>query len=156
MCNWEIEPSANTLDLDAVKDLSEWMNNPAESTIPNIYYIHCASGHDRTGIVASAYMVVNKSFDLDRSLIYGTTVAKLDGGTGQLQVDCIDLDGTNAGKIDPHRSRIQMIATNYADAVMNVYNIINGTSITQLPAKASKEDKSNVYSTYPWETSLTD
>ncbi|MGG8495288.1 hypothetical protein ACQY1Q_02630 [Tenacibaculum sp. TC6] len=159
MCNWEIQPhnqpSNDVFDIDAVQKLSSWMSPKTAPDIFNIYYIHCASGHDRTGIVASAYMIANRKFSLKRSLIYGTTIAKLSSGSGQLQVNCKDLDGKNIGNIDSDRSRIQMIANVYDKTVLNIYNTLNPkATISELPQTALDENPSYVYSTYPWEKSL--
>jgi hypothetical protein len=160
MNNWEIEPhnlpGNDTFDMDAVKKLSAWMSPATVPDTYHIYYIHCASGHDRTGIVASAYMIANRQFSLNRSLIYGTTIAKLSTGSGQLQVNCTDIDGTNKGNTDPDRSRIMMIANVYDDTVLNIYNSIANptTPATALPTQAMAENPAYVYSTYPWEKSL--
>ncbi|UTA66498.1 hypothetical protein [Emticicia sp. 21SJ11W-3] len=157
MCNWQIEPHTqpgnDVFDWDSVKQLSDWMC--PKDTNPNfyIYYIHCASGHDRTGIVASAYMIVNRGLSLNHSLIYGTTVAKQSATSGQVYADCQDLDGTNKGNIDPDRSRLMMIANIYDQTVLNIYNSQNNPdpAVTQLPAEAMSTDPAYVYSTYPWD-----
>lgn len=156
MCNWEIEPhntqSNDAFDMEAVEKLSGWMNQANSDYV--IYYIHCASGHDRTGIVASAYLIKNRAFSLQRSLIYGTTLPKLTIQSTQMQVNCQDLDGSNKGQIDPHRSRLMMIANIYDETVLNIYNSINPTTPeTTLPAEAMSIDPPYVYSTYPWSQS---
>lgn len=156
MCNWEIEPhntqSNDTFDMDAVDKLSNWMSPATPNPFFYIYYIHCASGHDRTGIVASAYLIKNRNLSLQRSLIYGTTLSKLTINSGQMHVNCIDLDGTNKGKVDPVRSRLTMIANIYDQTVLNIYNSINpNTPASALPAEAMATDPANVYSTYPWD-----
>ena len=151
MCNVEVEPSKDTFDLKTASKLSRWMSPKTAPDIFNIYYIHCASGHDRTGIVASAYMIENRKLSLLRSLIYGTTIAKLSSGIDKLQVNCIDLDGENAGKIDANRSRIQMISNVYDETILKIYNMHNPTTSTsEIPKKAMDVDPSYVYSTYPW------
>ncbi|WP_259017166.1 hypothetical protein [Emticicia fluvialis] len=157
MCNWQIEPHTqpgnDVFDWDSVKQLSDWMCPKDPNTNFYIYYIHCASGHDRTGIVASAYMIVNRGLSLNHSLIYGTTLAKQSATSGQVYADCQDLDGTNKGNIDPDRSRLMMIAGIYDQTVLNIYNSQNNPdpAVTQLPAEAMSTDPAYVYSTYPWD-----
>ena len=155
MCNWEIEPhqaqANDAFDMEAVEKLNNWMSPATPNEHYYIYYIHCASGHDRTGIVASAYMIANRKFSLDRSLIYGTTLAKLSLTSGQMYANCTDLDGTNKGNTDPDRSRLMMIANIYDQTVLNIYNSINPTNPQSvLPANAMSTSPAYVYSTYPW------
>ncbi|QNM96431.1 hypothetical protein [Chitinimonas koreensis] len=155
MCNWQIEPHAtpgnDVFDQHSAQDLAKLM--AATHAKPRIYYIHCASGHDRTGIVASSYLIAGRGLGLEQALIQGTTVAKLPAGLGgqQLIVDCQDLDGANKGQTDPDRSRVLMIAPVYNTTVFNIYNAINSSSpVTAIPADATSADPAYVYSTYPW------
>ncbi len=159
MCNWEIEPhqapANDTFDMDAVEKLNNWMSPATPNPFYYIYYIHCASGHDRTGIVASAYMIANRKFSLNRSLIYGTTLAKLPITSGQMYANCTDLLSSGTGSTDPSRSRLMMIANIYDQTVLNIYNSINNpaTPVTALPADAMSTSPAYVYPTYPWQPS---
>jgi hypothetical protein len=155
MCNWEIEPHAtpgnDVFDWHSAQKLSAML--AATQSVPYVYYIHCASGHDRTGIVASSYLIVNRGLDLKKALIQGTTIAKLpsDMGGTQLIVDCQDIDGSNKNGIDPDRSRVLMIAGIYDTTVLNIYNSQNPSSpLAAVPADAVSSDPAYVYSEYPW------
>ena len=156
MCNWEIEPHTqpgnDVFDAGRAQKLSAMMSPATPNPFYYIYYIHCASGHDRTGIVASSYIIANRSLSLQRSLIYGTTLAKLSTTGGQMYANCQDLDGTNKGNIDPDRSRLMMIASVYDTTVLNIYNTFNpGSPESAIPADALSTDPAYVYSTYPWD-----
>jgi hypothetical protein len=153
MCNFDLEPGDVNFDFNSAQSLRNWMNT--SETLPCIYYIHCASGHDRTGMMAAAYLIMNKqNLNLQQAFICGTTVAKLPPGMSgnQLHVDCNDIDGINEGNIDPNRSRITLIATVYNQTVLDIYNQFNSSNppIT-LPAIAIQTDPAYVYSEYPWE-----
>ncbi|WP_268121660.1 hypothetical protein [Roseivirga pacifica] len=162
MCNWVIQPDASRGSTDDAYDqkssklLYDYMNTANDK--PYVYYIHCASGHDRTGIVASTYLMRQySSFGLSEAFIYGTTIAKLPAGIGggkdQLQPDCNDI---STGKEDPNRSRCLLIATVYNETVQNIYNTLNnltGSSAKSLSTQALAKDPANVYDNYPWQTS---
>lgn len=155
MCNWEIEPHTtpgnDVFDWHSAQKLSTMLS--ATQSQPYIYYIHCASGHDRTGIVASSYLIVNRALDLKKALIQGTTIAKLpsDMAGTQLIVDCQDIDGSNKNGIDPDRSRVLMIAGIYDTTVLNIYNSQNSSSpVAAIPAEAVSSAPAYVCSEYPW------
>jgi len=151
--NWEIEPHAlsknDVFDLSCAKKLSDLINQ--KHKIPHIYYIHCASGHDRTGLVASSYLVINRNLSLQKALICGTTISKLTSGSGNLRENCIDINTTTT---NPNRSRVIMINKIYDETVLNIYNSFhnNKEPINSIPQKVRSKNPSYVYSTYPWET----
>lgn len=155
MCNWPIQPhhqqSNDVFDLGRAEKLSAYMD--AAGDTPVVYYIHCASGHDRTGIVASTYLAINRGVSLQRAMIQGTTVAKLTNGGGQLIVDCGDVGDTN--KVDPDRSRVVMIADIYRTTVLNVFNSYQEKTKARpqadsVPTEVTQRDPALVYSSYPW------
>ena len=80
MCWWPIEPSAPHftdsnflfyLDQWAGKTLHELMSTAHKT--PHVYYIHCANGHDRTGLVAYSYFIARGESQKD-AYILGSTV----------------------------------------------------------------------------------
>ncbi len=173
MMNANIQPSGGspthpnlTYLQKFVANLSIWMNTQVlppvgpQPPLPYVYYIHCSSGHDRTGMAAAGYLMVNRGLGLSDSFIYGTTIHKMNGeSSGNLVRDCVDV---TSGAVDPDRSRC-FVAGNadatdspYNDTIVALYNLINSTSDT-LSASAISGDpalgnKGTVYvhSTYPW------
>ena len=111
MCWCPVEPSGAPYDdtnflfyLDkwAGKMLHELLNT-AHNT-PHVYYIHCANGHDRTGLVAYSYFSA-RGEDHKNAYILGSTVCVSD----ENPASCIPLknDGTPAGSTDSKtRTRI--------------------------------------------------
>ena len=96
---------------------------------------------------------MNRTLDLKKALILGTTIAKLpsDMAGTQLIVDCQDIDGSNKNGIDPDRSRVLMIAGIYDTTVLNIYNSQNSSSpVTAIPPEAVSSDPAYVCSEYPW------
>lgn len=84
MCWWPVEPSGTPykesnflfyLDKWAGKTLHNLLNT-ANST-PHVYYIHCANGHDRTGLVAYSYFIARGESQED-AYILGSTVCVSD------------------------------------------------------------------------------
>lgn len=80
MCWWPVNPSGAPYDdtnflfqLDkwAGKTLVNLMNTPHDK--PHVYYIHCANGHDRTGLVAYSYFV-ERGVPPEKAYILGSTV----------------------------------------------------------------------------------
>lgn len=151
MVNYSIEPSAtlgsssDNFDQGCAKNLTTWMGK--DSTKPYVYYIHCASGHDRTGIVASTYLMQKyPTMSLDESFIRGTTVHKLNGGTGQLKPNCTYLNGPDEGKTSSKFSRVTLIADNYNETVENIYNTLRSTK----ESLSTQATTAVVYDNYPW------
>jgi len=157
MCNWSIEPDGvrtsqdDLFDYKMAMDLSAWIDGRKPNDKPHIYYIHCASGHDRTGIAASTYLIKNRMLGLSEAFVYGTTVAKLPKGPGrsQLQRNCDDM-GTST--LDPDRSRIMLISDVYNETVVNIYTLMNPKSPDPALSPASTStDPAYVYPNYPWD-----
>lgn len=158
MINWPVEPHGqqgnSTQDQGWAQQLSALMTAP-QFNIPTVYYIHCASGHDRTGLLASAYLVANRQLSLQRALIQGTTLYLWKPGMppagGQLCYPCnliVDGQPTTTPTTLP-QARMTMIAEVYAQTVANIYNLINGTNET-VPANATNTNPAYVYASYPW------
>ncbi len=163
MSLWSIQNNKDAYGLNAqlAKSLSEWMNKSHK--VQRIYYIHCASGVDRTGLAASTYLASNhKNLSLLQSFIYGTTVNKQPGDSaGGKQVNCQDMHITPA-KTDPNRSRYLPGGSapndSYDDAIVDVWNKIRKptTKVTDLPVNSGLEkgllnpNTCYVYDDYPW------
>ncbi len=163
MSLWSIQNNKDAYSLNTLlaNNLSDWMNK--SDTTPRIYYIHCASGVDRTGLSASTYFATNHtSLTLLESFIYGTTVNKQPGDSaGGKQVDCQDLNVITA-QTDPDRSRYLPGGSapndSYDAAVVDVWNNVRkpATKVTDLPSNSgivSDLPDSNtcyVYDNYPW------
>lgn len=165
--NWNVEPasSSTSLNVEMVNNLSEWMNTPytdptTGATIPVVYYIHCSSGHDRTGMISSGYLMRHYGLGLSEAFILGTTIHKLNlNYGGNLVTNCEDIFGD--GTVDPIRSRCFVAGTaqnpTYNDAVVNIYNSLNYVNSGKLSSKAVSGDPAigntgtaYVYSHYPW------
>lgn len=80
MCWWPVEPSGTPHnDTNFLFYLDKWAGtklhkllNTAHNT-PHVYYIHCANGHDRTGLVAYSYFIARGESQKD-AYILGSTV----------------------------------------------------------------------------------
>lgn len=159
MVNYAVNPDATSgspldvFDKGCAQTLVTRMGEKPSDSIPNVYYIHCASGHDRTGIVASSYLMINyPDLTLDESLIHGTTVHKLSYGTGQLHPNCTVLPAKTT--VSPDFSRVTMISAPYNTTVQNIYNTVKGntgSNTVTIGADAVNTDPAYVYSTYPWQ-----
>lgn len=133
VANWNVEQgSANVaFDVQVAKSLSTWMDtqeqNASGTDIPTIYYIHCSSGHDRTGMMASAYLMQHYSLDVSDAFILGTTILKPSIPIGGSVVqDCCDI---TSGLVDPLRSRCFVAGDGgtdspYNDTVIDIANTI--------------------------------
>ncbi len=162
MVSYPVNPDAvagsplDAFDQGCAQHLSTWMSTPPGPTgLPNVYYVHCASGHDRTGIVSSSYLLSHyPSWSLDEAFIRGTTVHLLGSGSGQLQPVCSVIDGADKGKTSTRFSRVMMIAEVYNQTVENIYNTVRGTTATPstLGAQATATNPAWVYSGFPWST----
>jgi len=164
--NWNVEPTGSgniDLDVTMVKKLVEWMGEQQLDSkgkkIPTIYYIHCSSGHDRTGMISSGYLMHQYNLALSEAYILGTTIHKLDMNYGgNLITDCEDI---TSKAIDPDRSRC-FVAGNgtsspYNDAIVDIYNSLNSVKTGKLSATAisgdpaiSNSGTTYVHSWYPW------
>lgn len=162
MSNWPIEPhlhkTNDKIDLATAQQLSTWMAR-AES-LPHVYYIHCASGHDRTGILASTYLIVGRQMSLERALLSGTTIsyvppAQVPQG-GQIHTNCVDIDIGSTGNhpVDYSRSRLLLINEIYYHTIRLIYNLVNPDSkVSATPSDwtTSTGPAARVYSKYPWQ-----
>lgn len=104
MCWWPVEPSGSPyedknflfyLDKWAGKTLHKLLHTAHD--IPHVYYIHCANGHDRTGLVAYSYFIARGEHHKS-AYILGSTVCVSD----ENPASCIPLksDRTPIGKVD--------------------------------------------------------
>ncbi len=166
MVNYSINPDVtvdstiDNFDASCSKMLHEKMNHLETGELPHVYYIHCASGHDRTGIIASTYLARQyTSMSLNEAFIRGTTVHKLLGGTGQLQPNCRVITDPTHKKISTIHSRILLIGPKYNATVVNIYNYnIKGIKSSSdsgwktLTGDTLKENPAYVYDDYPWST----
>ena len=148
MCQWNLNP-AGTSDGKYVKmaqslatKLNEWVyTDPIKPeicatestmtkspTIKRIFYIHCSSGHDRTGLMACSYLnqkkivfsqYANKTTfgdeDLTASYIMGTTLNKIKYTGGHYAKNCYDVNDKTQESAT--RSRCFLISTAYDKTV---------------------------------------
>lgn len=166
--NWNVEPAetSTALDVEMIKNLSTWMNTDSpykdanHNPIPVIYYIHCSSGHDRTGMISSGYLMHHYGLGLTDAFILGTTIHKLNASYGgNLVTNCKDFVSK---EIDSNRSRCFVAGTQanptYNNGILNIYNTLHSTAVTELPSKAVSGDpainntgQAYVFSHYPWD-----
>jgi|GEM_PF-5950482 len=173
VANWDVEPTGGSpahtnlnLDVEVVKNLSDWMNTPlqnaAGNTIQTVYYIHCSSGHDRTGMIAAGYLMYNYQMDLSDAYILGTTINKLTVPMGgNLIQNCYDVTSKDE---DALRSRCFVAGTGsaspYNNTIVAMYNTLNKvtdgafseTAISGDPA-IGNTGTTYVHAYYPWHTS---
>ena len=157
ICQWNVNPAGtpNGKYVAEAQELAIALNNWIYSGIgndngistPRIFYIHCASGHDRTGMMCASYLAQKKVLfnsyqngtyftnnDLTETYIMGTTLNKIPYEGGQYAQNCYDLN--NPTQVDPNRSRCFLISGSYdqtvcwvADALTN--NPSNTLSLSQ-------------------------
>lgn len=145
ICQWNINP-AGTPDgkyVAEAKKLAAAMNDWIYSGIggdngintPRIFYIHCASGHDRTGMMCASYLAQKKVLfnryqngeyftndDLTETYIMGTTLNKIPYQGGQYAQNCYDLNKST--QLDPSRSRCFLISGSYDQTVCWVADVL--------------------------------
>ncbi|WP_074407636.1 hypothetical protein [Aquimarina megaterium] len=166
--NWNVEPAetSTALDIEMIKNLSTWMKTDSpykdanHNPIPVIYYIHCSSGHDRTGMISSGYLMHHYGLGLTDAFILGTTIHKLNASYGgNLVTNCEDFVSK---EVDSNRSRCFVAGTQanptYNNGILNIYNTLHDTAVTELPSKAVSGDpaikntgQAYVFSHYPWD-----
>jgi hypothetical protein len=159
--NWDVEPGLNAINVKCVKDLSKWMDTQSKHTdekgnvIPVIYYIHCSSGHDRTGVISSGYLIENHDFGLSKSFILGTSINKITSSSGNLVKNCDDI---TTGNLDTNRSRCFVAGSSYNSTVESIYKTLKDVTSASLSTKAvsgdpaiSNSGTAYVYAKYPWE-----
>ncbi|MCE9687152.1 hypothetical protein LZP73_13215 [Shewanella sp. AS16] len=159
MARWNIEPdNVGTLLADLVDKLQGWMNTADE--VYHIYYIHCASGHDRTGMVAATYLANKKLGSIvpgesaahlvDSAFIMGTTLMKQSVSGGDIVASCVEL-GTLA-TISPSRSRCFLADGDYNDTFLKAVGILQPANTPYaLGADTGRTPKAYVATLYPWE-----
>lgn len=78
MSHWPVSVSEalsdNSLDFTklAATQLRSWMNR--REALPQIYYIHCADGHERSGVMSAWYLLTNREMSLSDAYMLGTAV----------------------------------------------------------------------------------
>lgn len=84
MCWWPIEPSGSPYNSsNFLFYLDQWAGETLHTllntahTTPHVYYIHCANGHDRTGLVAYSYFIA-RGEPQPNAYILGSTVCVSD------------------------------------------------------------------------------
>jgi hypothetical protein len=100
-----------------VSMLQNLMAQPSNGT-PNIIYFHCMNGHDRTGMVSTAYVLAtygesfNKKYDLQTAYDYGQMGTYLDPNThaGENYWSTID----NGPLKKPYMNAVRALAYFYA------------------------------------------
>lgn len=124
---WNIEPDLIGQTLaDLTKELKTAMASDADSTTLDIYYVHCASGHDRTGMVSATYIgdVYDASISLDEAFVMGTTLQKQLTGGGDIVADCNDWETTTASSL---KSRCFMADAAYNNTFLKAMGILQPT-----------------------------
>lgn len=169
LSNWNVQVSADVsgqphpnLDLDVrfALQLVTWMNR--QETLPHIYYIHCASGHERTGMESSAYLMAQYGFAVSEAFIFGTTVRYNDTGTpeGNLVQPCYDVGTTTTDNVRarcfPASAPAGQIG--YNQTIIDMYNKLNNvtngafsTTSTSGDTGTGQSGQAYVYPCYPWE-----
>ena len=183
MCQWNVNPAGtkNGNYVNMVSQLATEMNNwiykglgGIESDIskPRIFYIHCASGHDRTGMMCTSYLtqkkILFKDFksgdvfsnqDLTETFIMGTTLNKIPYRNGQYAPDCYDIHKPN--QKNPNKSRCFLISGAYNQTVAWAADKLSGNPESSLSLSADalsgdplikKYAHSHAYveTDYPW------
>lgn len=151
ICRWDIEPATipqipndpNTaLAVKLAQTIYSLINTPTDSGVPRLIYIHCDSGHDRTGLMSTLYLVekliksnsLSQPFsnaDLEAAFINGTTLNYLpDGYSGGDYVQkCYNVGTTT---FNPKKSRCFLISDSYN------YSVIWGAEVLAFGNTPSK------------------
>ena len=186
MCQWNINPAGtkNGIYVKMAQQLAVkmniWINNGIGNIDANntkrIFYIHCASGHDRTGMMSASYLAQKKvslndfsngeSFtdtDLTETYIMGTTLNKIPYSGGQYKPNCYDINNHNIE--NPYKSRCFLISGAYDQTVSWVAEQLSGNPSSKLslsedalsgdPKYKYTNDKAYVETAYPWTNSQT-
>lgn len=159
ICQWNINPAGTsdgpyvTMVQQLAEDLGNWVKSGLTDSTGNpdknaatkrIIYIHCSSGHDRTGMASSTYVankkIVDSNFangstfeiaDLVASYLMGTTLNHIpyQGGHYKQTVYNVDTKTMNANK-----SRCFLISTSYDQTVSWVADEMAKAAGTSSPA----------------------
>lgn len=172
MARWNVEPYPKGQEpsslINLAKNLKKWMDAPND--VYNIYYVHCASGHDRTGMVSSTYLglqsLTNKFDDLpvsekiNRAFIYGTTLQKQANSMAGNDIvpECYKLETEN---VSSEKSRCFMATSMYKNSFLAALNnlvpnkggdYILGNDATRTPKnEKGYKDRPYVIPNYPFD-----
>lgn len=120
-CRWNIQPDEigqSTADL--VTELSGYMTT--QNDVLHIYYIHCASGHDRTGMISATYIAnTDTNITLDEAYVMGTSLVKQASGGGDIVADCNTWKTTTSNTL---KSRCFMADVNYKNTFLDALVIL--------------------------------
>jgi hypothetical protein len=78
MAHWPVSSAEALSDaaLDFTKlaatQLRNWMNR--REALPHLYYIHCADGHERAGVMAAWYLLTNREMSVADAYMLGASV----------------------------------------------------------------------------------
>jgi hypothetical protein len=125
-CRWNIQPDMIGQDLaNLTKVLQTAMTKVENSNELDIYYVHCASGHDRTGMVSATYLaaVYDEVVSVDKAFVMGTTLKKqapsMNGG--DIVVECNDWKTNTESTL---KSRCFMADVNYNETFEKALGIL--------------------------------
>lgn len=149
MCQWNVNPAGTKhgtyvqMAASLAQNLCNWiyrgLDGSGNISTPRLFYFHCASGHDRTGMMCASYLnqktvIFNQSSgvpfnndDLTENFIAGTTLNKLPTGYtgGQYVRDCYNV-GTD--DLNQDKSRCFLISGSYNQTVAWVAEKLSGVS----------------------------
>ena len=147
---WQLEPNlTNTNANTLATQLSTLMNTPGTNG-PNIYYMHCTSGHDRTALGAVSYFMAHRQMPISEAFVYGTTVTKLPASMKNTQIiPTVCNMGTTT--VNTEKSRIMPIAEVYNNTMVDVCNDLGGTNCTLSNDATCTTPNCFVYADFPWE-----
>lgn len=151
-CRWNIQPDEigqSTADL--VQELSGFMK--VKNDVLHIYYVHCASGHDRTGMVSATYIAdtdTDTTETLDKAFVMGTTLVKQASGGGDIVADCNTWGTTTPNTL---KSRCFMADAAYSTTFSKAMNILSpkgapytlGSNAKRTPSGSTKPYVINGY-----------
>ena len=167
MGRWNVEPVDTTNGgpeplalVNLVELLKSKMNEPSTGGY-NVYYIHCASGHDRTGMVASTYLAYKSltssdsqgsvSSQIDAAFIYGTTLQYQDAGGGDIVQECYDIGTTNPST---QKSRCFLASDHYNKTYLTALATLvppaSGTTYGPLGADTTRTPSGETGTTRPY------
>ncbi|MEM6685218.1 MAG: tyrosine-protein phosphatase [Bacteroidota bacterium] len=156
-CRWNIQPDLIGQDLaDLTKELKTAMASTVDKSTLDIYYVHCASGHDRTGMVSATYIanLGMKEATLDEAFVMGTTLQKQNPSmdSNDIIADCYDWKTNMQSK---YKSRCFMADDSYNTTFLKAIGILQPQnapySLGQNALKnANGVDKPYVIEAYPF------
>jgi hypothetical protein len=107
----------------------------ASNGVYNVYYIHCASGYNRTGMVSSTYLAYKSltagtsqysvSSQIDNVFIYGTTLQRQESGGGNIVQKC---DNIGTADLSTIKSRCFLASSTHNNTfLMALTNLVPPT-----------------------------